>query len=65
MKDERCTRLEENLTHLQRHVSEQDKVMLAPADEVSRLKQELAAVRTQLAAAAEPDAGTDERPPHY
>jgi hypothetical protein len=63
---QRLTRLEEALTHLQRHVTEQDKVMLALADDVSRLKQEVARLRAQSTTDQPGDnAPADERPPHY
>ena len=45
--DPRLTRLEENLTHLQHHVTEQDKVILGLTEDVARLKQELATQRAQ------------------
>lgn len=65
---ERLTRVEERYAHLQRHQAEQDKVMLELAEEIARLKQELAALRSTSGhaptggAEAEP---ADERPPHY
>jgi uncharacterized coiled-coil protein SlyX len=63
---DRLTRLEEHLTHLQRHVAEQDKVMLALADEVKRLRLELATLRQRIAASEPEDsAPADDPPPHY
>lgn len=66
---ERITLLEERYAHLQRHSAEQDKVMLQLADELAKLRKELASLRTQQAGR---DAGgsqtgemPDERPPHY
>ena len=44
---ERLTRLEERYAHLQRHQAEQDKVMLELAEELARLKAELASVRSR------------------
>jgi phage shock protein A len=62
----RFTRLEENVTHLQRHVTEQDKVILGLTEEIARLKQDLAGLRTQQASNGAPDTPPgDERPPHY
>ncbi len=63
---ERLMRLEERYTHLQDHVTQQDKVMLELNIELERLRQELATIRAQLAAIPRPDddAG-NERPPHY
>lgn len=65
---ERLTRLEERYAHLQRHQAEQDKVMLELADELARLKKELAALRTGAAGSSPVGGGeeaADERPPHY
>lgn len=66
---ERLTRLEERYAHLQRHVAEQDKAMLELADELARLKADLAAFRAQQVGGASPlsdgATDTDERPPHY
>ena len=62
---ERLTRLEERYAHRQRHQAEQDKVMLELAEELARLKAELASVRSrEVSGPAAPEAG-DERPPHY
>lgn len=64
---ERLTLLEERYAHLQRHVVEQDKAMLEFADELARVKKELAVLR--LRAAGDGEGGelnpADERPPHY
>lgn len=66
MSNERVDRLEERLAWLQRHVTEQDKAMLELADELARLRREVAALRARNPGA---DAGdplpSDERPPHY
>ena len=61
---ERLTRLEERYAHLQRHQAEQDKVMLELADELAKLRKEVAVLRTRptTTEGAEP---ADERPPHY
>jgi SlyX protein len=69
MADERLERVEERLAWLERHVLEQDRVMLALTEELQRLKRESAAVRERVAG-AEGGAGAgpvppDERPPHY
>ncbi len=57
--------LEERYVHLQRHIAQQDKAMLELADEVAKLRRELAALRTQRAPLAEPGEEQAERPPHY
>ncbi|MBA4136907.1 MAG: SlyX protein [Opitutus sp.] len=66
---ERLTRLEERYAHLQRHQAEQDKVMLELAEELARVKQELAVLRAQSSpgpsASRSEDVLPDERPPHY
>lgn len=62
---ERLTRLEERYAHLQRHQAEQDKAMLELADEVARLKAELAALRARDSSGGSAPEPTDERPPHY
>jgi peptidoglycan hydrolase CwlO-like protein len=62
---DRLTRLEERYAHLQRHSAEQDKVMLQLADELAKLRKELAALRAQRTAAPEEGEAPDERPPHY
>ena len=63
---ERLTRLEERYAHLQKHMGQQDKAMLELADEVKKLRKELAAVRAQHASGSgEPGETPDERPPHY
>ena len=63
--DQRLTRIEERYAHLQRHSAEQDKVMLQLADELAKLRKELAALRTQQAGGRETGETPDERPPHY
>lgn len=62
--NERLTRMEERLAHLQRHVTEQDKAMLELADELARVRRELEQFR-QRATPAEPDDAAGDRPPHY
>ena len=42
---DRLTRLEESYTHLQKHVVEQDKVILELSDALARVTKELAALR--------------------
>lgn len=65
---ERLTRLEERYAHLQRHLTEQDKAMLELAEELARLKAEVAALRAQGPGGGAPMGeaeAPDERPPHY
>jgi peptidoglycan hydrolase CwlO-like protein len=62
---ERIILLEERYAHLQRHNAEQDKVMLQLADELAKLRKELAALRAQRTATPEEGEAPDERPPHY
>jgi len=61
----RLTALEERYVHLQRHTTEQDKAMLELADEVAKLRQEIARLRGQMGANRDPGEHADERPPHY
>jgi SlyX protein len=61
-------RLEEKIAYLERHVAEQDKAMLEFAEDIARLRRELAMLRVRLAGdgGRGPEAAdTDERPPHY
>ena len=62
---ERLTRLEERYAHLQRHVAQQDKAMLELAEELARVKQEVAALRARHESGGAPGEEADERPPHY
>ncbi len=62
----RRVELEERLAWLERHVAEQDKVMLALHDEFARLRAELKQLRERPAAGPESEPpGSAERPPHY
>ncbi len=62
---ERLTLLEERYAHLQRHVVQQDKAMLGLSDEVTKLRQEIAQLRTRDAGGSQTGEMPDERPPHY
>jgi SlyX protein len=67
MPSERVDRLEERLAWLERHVTEQDKAMLALNEELARLRAELKKLRESPAAGtgnSEPP-DSDDRPPHY
>lgn len=69
--NESIRRLEEKVAYLERHVTEQDKVMLELADELAALRRELQRWRDRTAAAGpgspleETGGPVDERPPHY
>jgi SlyX protein len=65
MNHDRFALLEEKLAWLQRHVMEQDKAMLRMAEEIDRLKKQVAELRAKLAAEPDESAAPDERPPHY
>lgn len=64
---ERISRLEERLAWFERHAVEQDRAMLELAEQVSRLRKELAEARDANVAGSKPELGpiADERPPHY
>jgi uncharacterized coiled-coil protein SlyX len=62
---DRLTRLEERYAHLQRHSAEQDKVMLQLADDLAKLRKELALVRARTQESRDSGELPDERPPHY
>ena len=62
---ERLTLLEERYAHLQRHSAEQDKVMLQLADELAKVRKDLAALRAHQPGGRDQEEATDERPPHY
>lgn len=69
--NESIKHLEEKVAYLERHVTEQDKVMLVLTDELAALRRELQRWRDRTATAGPgspvEDAGgpVDERPPHY
>ena len=63
--NERLTKLEERYAHLQRHSTEQDKVMLQLTDELAKLRKELATLRTHQTGGRDSEEAPDERPPHY
>jgi len=65
MNSDRLSVIEERLAWLQRHVTEQDKAMLAQAEEIDRLRKQLAEIREKLTAEPGGPAPADERPPHY
>jgi SlyX protein len=63
----RRVNLEERLAWLERHVTEQDKAMLALNEELARLRAELEKLREHPATGSEnsDQPESDERPPHY
>ena len=66
--DEQQRALEERLTFLQRHVEQQDRIILELSREVSKLADRLVraeAKLTQSADAGDQAAPADERPPHW
>lgn len=71
MSNERIERLEERIAWLERHVGEQDKVMLELAETNARLKAQLIALHGRVSSipANEDRVGNgvlpEERPPHY
>lgn len=67
--NESVRHLEEKIAFLEHHVTQQDKVMLEFAEQLARLRHEIAGLRARFPsggrAAENNDAATDERPPHY
>ncbi len=66
--DDHQRALEERLTFLQRHVEQQDRIILELSREVSKLADRLVraeAKLTQSADAGEQAPPADERPPHW
>ena len=62
--------LEEKIAYLEHHVTQQDKVMLEFAEQLARLRREIAGLRERFptgggATSENNNAATDERPPHY
>lgn len=66
MSDE-LTRLQEKIAYLERHVTEQDKVMMEFAEELARLKLELKLVSGRVTGSAAPSEldAPESPPPHY
>lgn len=67
MSDARIDRLEERLAWLERHLTEQDKVMLEQSRLLDRALAELRLLRDRVATGGGPnaEAPAEERPPHY
>jgi SlyX protein len=67
--NESIRRLEEKIAYLERHVTEQDKVMLEMADDLAKLRREIQMLRergTRSGMSAEEGGDLpEERPPHY
>ena len=66
--DARITRLEERYTHLQKHVTEQDRVILGLTEQIERVQRDLLRLQAERAtgrAGEGDDLPADERPPHY
>ncbi|WP_404425502.1 SlyX family protein [Nibricoccus sp. IMCC34717] len=59
----RLARLEERLAWFERHVAEQDKVILELTETLALLRKETLRLRDRVEQAPGDDA--DERPPHY
>ena len=66
--DEHQRALEERLTFLQRHVEQQDRIILELSREVSKLSDRLVRAEAKLTQSADPGdqaPPADERPPHW
>jgi SlyX protein len=64
MSADAIARLEERMAWLEKHVVEQDKVMLSQTEEIERLQAALVALRERMASREVP-LDPNERPPHY
>ena len=64
MKNERVALLEEKLAWLQRHATEQDRVMLKMAEDMARLTKKVMELRTKLGEEPGESLEAGERPPH-
>jgi SlyX protein len=62
---QRIARVEERLAWLERHVAEQDKVMLELAETLDRLRGEAEVLRRRVGDGMNSPPPADERPPHY
>jgi SlyX protein len=65
--NEETKRLEEKIAFLERHVTEQDKAMLELAEDIARLRREVARLHERGGGGTRAEAGDepDDRPPHY
>lgn len=65
--EERLTRLEERFTHLQRHVGEQDRVILDLTAQLDGMRRDLIRLQGESTGGrgGNEDMPADERPPHY
>ncbi|GAB5559194.1 MAG: hypothetical protein SynsKO_08410 [Synoicihabitans sp.] len=57
-------RLEERIAWLERHLLEQDKVMMSQGDEIAKLKEGIISLRERISSRETP-LDPNERPPHY
>jgi SlyX protein len=62
---QRMDRVEERLAWLERHVAEQDKVMLELAETLDRLRREAEGLRQRVGDGIILHSQEEERPPHY
>lgn len=66
MSDDRLSHLEARFAWLERHVGEQDRTMVSLADELRRLREELARLRARTSAGGDGEPAAPEGPPpHY
>lgn len=64
MSESSISHLEERIAWLEKHLLEQDKVMLGQGDAIKRLETEVSNLRERLASREVP-LDPNERPPHY
>ena len=61
----RIARLEERLTWLQKHATEQDRVINQQSVEIEKLTKALLLLKKQVPDSSDSPEAPDERPPHY
>ena len=62
---ERIQELEVKIAFLERHIGEQDRVVLGLSEKIATLETRLQSLRERLERGSEGPMPADERPPHY
>lgn len=64
MAEAQISRLEERIAWLEKHVAEQDKVILSQTDDMEKMREAVLAIRERMNSRETP-LDPNERPPHY